>query len=80
MRRARRLTDDVVDLITRGQDEGLFREEIDPSLAANAVFGMLNWMPRWHIERDGGSEARELGDGFATLVLAGLSKPGQRLT
>lgn len=74
LRRARSLTAGVVALLQRGIDEGRFREDLDPEIAANGVLGALNWMSQWHP----GSHrwpAESVGEQFGELFLKGIVRP-----
>lgn len=59
------------DLIRAGQDEGLIDPDVDPKLAAMAIFGMLNWISTWW-RPDGPSTPEQVATEFTDLALAGL--------
>lgn len=63
----------VRDLIRSGQEEGVIDPEVDPKLAAMAIFGMLNWVATWW-RPDGPSTPEEVADEFTDLALAGLAR------
>jgi AcrR family transcriptional regulator len=44
----------------------------DPKLRAFALFGAVNWIPRW-FDPDGPSSSQEIADHFADFLIAGLS-------
>ena len=60
------------DLVREGMDTGAFTRG-DPKLAAFAVLGAVNWIPRWYDPR-GPAGSLEIGAAFADLVLDGLRK------
>jgi len=60
------------DLVREGMDTGAFARG-DAKLAAFAVLGAVNWIPRWYDPR-GPSGSLEIGAAFADLVLDGLRK------
>jgi AcrR family transcriptional regulator len=60
------------DLVREGMDTGAFARG-DPKLAAFAVLGAVNWIPRWYDPR-GPAGSLEIGAAFADLVLDGLRK------
>jgi TetR/AcrR family transcriptional regulator, cholesterol catabolism regulator len=60
------------DLVREGMDTGAFARG-DPKLAAFAVLGAVNWIPRWYDPR-GPAGSLEIGATFADLVLDGLRK------
>ena len=60
------------DLVREGMDTGAFARG-DPKLAAFAVLGAVNWIPRWYDPR-GPAGSLEIGDAFARLVLDGLRR------
>lgn len=62
------------DLINQGVDEGVFCC-IDPSMAAKAVLGVINWTITWY-RKDGSLTVEEIADQFADLFLYGLTKQG----
>jgi AcrR family transcriptional regulator len=50
-----------------------FRKDISPDIAANALYGMLNWTHRWF--RPGrGADAAQIAAAFASLALDGLQR------
>jgi AcrR family transcriptional regulator len=60
------------DLVREGMDAGAFARG-DPKLAAFAILGAVNWIPRWYDPR-GPAGSLEIGAAFADLVLDGLRK------
>ena len=60
------------DLVREGMDTGAFARG-DPKLAAFAILGAVNWIPRWYDPR-GEAGSLEIGAAFADLVLDGLRK------
>jgi AcrR family transcriptional regulator len=50
----------IIDLITEGQDQGVFRAG-DPTILAYGVLGMFNWMVQWYDPR-GRTTAEEIGE------------------
>ena len=50
----------IIDLITEGQDQGVFRPG-DPTILAYGVLGMFNWMVQWYDPR-GRTTAEEIGE------------------
>ena len=60
------------DLVREGMDTGAFARG-DPKLAAFAILGAVNWIPRWYDPR-GPAGSLEIGAAFADLVLDGLRK------
>jgi len=61
------------ELIAEGQAEGLFHAE-DPSLAAKALLGMINWLVMWY-HPSGRLTPEEIGDYFARVALRSLVLP-----
>jgi TetR/AcrR family transcriptional regulator len=57
-------------IVRQGMQEGAFAAG-DPKLAAFAILGAVNWIPRWFDPR-GPQGSAEIGAAFATLVLEGL--------
>jgi AcrR family transcriptional regulator len=58
----------ISDMISRGE----MRSDIPVSIAANAVFGMLNWTHRWY--RPGGAHsASEVSGGFCEIFFDGMA-------
>lgn len=67
----RRFEQIVLKLIAELRASGEFRRDIPVSLAANAIFGMLNWTHRWY--GPGGSHsAQEVSDAFAAIFFDGM--------
>jgi AcrR family transcriptional regulator len=66
-------------LLTAGVADGAFRADLDPKVAAMAVLGAVNWTAKW-FRPGGGRSAREIGEQFATQLVAGVLAPGRRAT
>lgn len=58
-------------LIDQGIAKGLLRDDVVPVLAANAMFGMLNWTHRWH-KPEGRYGAAEIASTFSRIFLDGM--------
>lgn len=61
----------VLALIKEGMEEGSFRDDIAATLAANTIFGMLNWTYRWYTPNSKYS-AEEVADAFNKIFFTGL--------
>jgi len=61
----------VMSLISQTIAEGKMRADIPVSIAANAIFGMLNWTHRWY-QPGGAHSAAEVSDSFARIFLDGM--------
>ena len=64
----------VLALIKQGVAEGHFRDDVPSTLAANTIFGMLNWTYRWYTPKSKYS-AKEVADVFCKIFFTGLQKP-----
>lgn len=62
----------VLNLIYELRATNEFRQDIPVSLAANAIFGMLNWTHRWY-SPGGSHSAREVSDAFAEIFFEGMA-------
>lgn len=62
----------VIDLLGQAQDAGTMRKDIPILLAANAIFGMLNWTHRWY-SPGGKHSAREVSEAFVAIYFDGMS-------
>ncbi|MDN5851317.1 MAG: TetR/AcrR family transcriptional regulator [Actinomycetia bacterium] len=60
----------VRDLIRIGQDQGGFRRDVDPTIAAMSVLGSANWTYRWY--RPGTKAPREVAQQLASISVRGL--------
>jgi AcrR family transcriptional regulator len=60
----------VRDVLEEGMAEGTFAAG-DPKLLAFALFGAVNWIPRW-FKPQGASTSQEIADRFADYLIAGL--------
>lgn len=58
-------------LIRQGQDEGLFRTDLDAKIVTNGILGMVNWVSRWY---RAGQETtiEQITDTFCALLTGGL--------
>jgi TetR/AcrR family transcriptional regulator len=57
-------------IIQEGIDEGLFAP-VDTKLVAFAIMGAVNWIPKW-FDPEGAASSEQVGETFATYLLAGL--------
>lgn len=58
-------------IIQEGMDSGDFRDDVPLDLAANAIFGVVNWTHRWY--KPGGRHSAEVvADVFCKIVMQGL--------
>jgi len=55
-------------------EEGVFASG-DPKLLAFALFGAVNWIPRWY-NPDGPASSQKIAELFADFFVAGLRAPG----
>jgi len=60
----------VRQVLEEGMKGGVFAEG-DPKLLAFAMFGAVNWIPRWY-SPNGPSSSQEIADRFADFLIAGL--------
>ena len=61
----------VSEVVTRAQDEGMLRPDVDPAVATRLVFGMVNSLTEWY--RPGGAlDADALADTVLATALEGL--------
>jgi AcrR family transcriptional regulator len=61
----------VISLIAQAIDDGDLRGDIPPLLAANAIFGMLNWTHRWY-QPGGKHPAEQVSEAFFTIFSQGM--------
>ncbi|MFA7595568.1 MAG: TetR/AcrR family transcriptional regulator [Novosphingobium sp.] len=61
----------VMGLISETIAAGKMRDDIPVSIAANAIFGMLNWTHRWY-QPGGAHGADEVSRSFARIFLDGM--------
>jgi len=62
----------VRQIVQEGIDGGVF-EPGDPKLLAFALFGAVNWIPRW-FNPNGPATSQEIADRFADYLIAGLRR------
>lgn len=62
----------VRQIVREGMDEGTFAPG-DPKLLAFALFGAVNWIPRW-FSPNGPATSQEIADRFADYLIAGLRR------
>jgi AcrR family transcriptional regulator len=74
MQRAeRRFVSVTIALIKEAIDAGRLRDDVRPEVAANALFGMVNWTHRW-FKPGKKLAAAELADSFCEIFFAGMQK------
>lgn len=64
----------VINLITEAMEIGELRDDIPVILAANAIFGMLNWTHRWYTPGEK-HHAQEIADAFSRIFFEGMARP-----
>jgi TetR/AcrR family transcriptional regulator, cholesterol catabolism regulator len=70
-RQTRRFESSTIKLIKQCVEEGIFRDDVRLDLAANALFGMLNWTHRWF--RPGPKlSATDMTEAFWTIFFDGM--------
>jgi len=62
----------VRDVLAEGMKGGIFAEG-DPKLLAFAMFGAVNWIPRWY-KPEGAASSKTIADLFADFFVAGLRR------
>jgi TetR/AcrR family transcriptional regulator, cholesterol catabolism regulator len=72
-RQTRRFESITIRLIKQAIEQGRFRDDIRPELAANALFGMINWTHRW-FKPGKKLSASQLTDSFWTIFFEGMRK------
>ena len=70
-RKTKRFETIVMNLIKEGIERGEFRPDIPVRLAANALFGMINWTHRWHVPGRGLS-ASDISNAFSQIFCDGM--------
>ena len=60
-------------LISEMIERGEMRSDIPVSVAANAVFGMLNWTHRWY-QPGGAHPALQVSEGFSDIFFDGMAR------
>ena len=63
----------VLSLIDELVEKGKMRDDIAVSIAANAIFGMLNWTHRWY-QPGGAHSAEEISSSFCEIFFNGMKK------
>lgn len=63
----------VTGFIEEGMAAKEFRSDISPELAANGLYGMLNWTHRW-FRPDHGPDATQIAESFSSLILDGMRR------
>jgi hypothetical protein len=71
----RRIESIANEILAEGVEDGTFRADIPPEIAARSLFGMINWTHRW-LRPDGGYTADQIAEWFTALFLDGFALPG----
>lgn len=74
---ARRYYVAIRSIIQQGVDEGAFKPALPVSLTTMGVLGTVNWAHRWY-KPGGRMKPEEIGEGFADMILNGLTSPESR--
>jgi AcrR family transcriptional regulator len=72
--RRREFSQAVANLLLAARDEGSVRSDIDPSVVARLLFGMINSIVEWY-RPTGPENAAKLADDVLTIALEGLKVP-----
>ena len=64
------------ELIRQGQKDGTIAADVDPTLTAFGILGMMNWTYQWY-HPEGPSSPQDVAQQFADLVLGGLVADGR---
>jgi AcrR family transcriptional regulator len=72
-RQTRRFESITRELIAHGVEDGTFRDDVRIDLAANALFGMLNWTHRW-FKPGRQVNAADMADAFCAIFFDGMAK------
>jgi AcrR family transcriptional regulator len=70
-RQTRRFESITLKLIKQAIDEGRFRDDVPPELAANGLFGMINWSHRW-FKPGKKFDAEQIIDAFWKIFIEGM--------
>ncbi len=62
----------VAQVISTGQDRGVFRRDLDPKVVAFGLIGMCSWVARWY-QPGGRLDADDISRIYATLLLESMS-------
>jgi AcrR family transcriptional regulator len=73
-RQMRRIESILNEILAEGIEDGSFRGDIPPEIAARSLFGMVNWTHRW-LRPDGGYSAEQIADWFTAIFLDGFVRP-----
>lgn len=70
-RRNREYLTRIANVISTGQDRGIFRSDLDPTVVAFGLIGMCSWVARWYLP--GGRLAPEdIGSTYAMLLIGSM--------
>lgn len=72
----RRIERNTMAIIRQGVAEGTLRDDIPVKLAANAMFGMVNWTHRWL--KPGQPDSTTLASVFSTILTHGMQPQTER--
>jgi hypothetical protein len=70
-RQTRRFESATIELIKQAIEDGRFRDDVRPEVAANAIFGMINWTHRW-FKPGKRLSAAQLADSFWSIFREGM--------
>jgi AcrR family transcriptional regulator len=70
----RSIQKEVEQILEEGMKSGAFRRDLDPRLAALALFGMVNWLHVWY-RHDRGFSIGAIAEAYADLFLGGVAQP-----
>lgn len=74
-KQTRRYQTIVTEVVAAAVHDGRFRNDIAPALAANALFGMLNWTSVW-FQPGRHHSADEVAEAFASIFCKGMTATG----
>ena len=70
--KTRRIEKIFLSLISNGVVGGVFRSDLDPTLGANAIFGMFSWTHRWFTPGKH-FDAKAISESFSRIFFEGIN-------
>lgn len=69
----RRYDDAIISIVQEGIDQGTIRPVASAKVIAFGIVGMIGWTNRWFDPGKSDVSAKEIGAGFADMILGGLT-------
>lgn len=70
----------LLELLEKGRADGSFRQDLNPSLTARALLGMVNWTAQWYRPETGHDSVDDIAAAYIQLATQGVMRRSESPT